>query len=227
MECGPIYWASHGTLTIKDGIFQDIVSNNSAAAIYQKNGIINIDGGTFIAKDGIKIGVEASNTTEVETNINAGTFQGTRSGIYFKTTNGGGNCTQFNINISGGTFLGNQKAIYRSLVGSTTIIQPTVAIKGGQFSKDNYFTPEYIPSTHKKVEKDNQYIVVPKVTGVSMKTSTKLAIGKEETLIPKVEPDGTIDEQIWTSSNEDIATVNQTGKVTALKEGTAEIKVNC
>lgn len=66
--------------------------------------------------------------------------------------------------------------------------------------------------------------VVP-VTGVTLnKTALILTADAEETLTATVEPaDATNQTVIWSSSNENIATVDATGKVTAVGVGTARI----
>ena len=56
------------------------------------------------------------------------------------------------------------------------------------------------------------------------KTSLDLTVGDSATLNAKVEPENaTYPTVIWTSSNPNVATVDSTGKVTALKPGTAKI----
>ncbi|MCL2461974.1 MAG: Ig-like domain-containing protein, partial [Defluviitaleaceae bacterium] len=63
------------------------------------------------------------------------------------------------------------------------------------------------------------------VTGVSLdKTSASVAVGKTTQLTATVEPSDAADKAVsWKSSNEDIATVSQTGLVTAEAEGEADI----
>ena len=62
------------------------------------------------------------------------------------------------------------------------------------------------------------------VTGVTLKESTTLTIGNSETLEATVEPKDATDKTItWKSSNEEVATVDANGTVTALKAGQATI----
>lgn len=63
------------------------------------------------------------------------------------------------------------------------------------------------------------------VTSVSLnKTTLKLKEGENETLIATVTPDNATDKTVtWTSSNPAIATVDENGKVAAIKEGEATI----
>lgn len=65
------------------------------------------------------------------------------------------------------------------------------------------------------------------VTGVSLnKTSLTLAEEASETLVATVLPSGATDKSVtWTSSNSTVASVDQAGKVTANKAGTATITV--
>ena len=63
------------------------------------------------------------------------------------------------------------------------------------------------------------------VTGVTLnKTATTIEVGKDETLTATVSPDDATDKTVtWSSSDESVATVDENGKVTAVKAGTATI----
>ena len=65
------------------------------------------------------------------------------------------------------------------------------------------------------------------VTGVALnKTELSLTIGDEETLTAAVLPTVAVNQEIaWSSSDDTIATVDETGKVTAIAAGTATITV--
>ena len=57
------------------------------------------------------------------------------------------------------------------------------------------------------------------------RTSLTLGKGQERTLTAYVNPDNAVDKTLqWTSSDESVATVDQTGKVTAVSTGTATIR---
>lgn len=130
-NAGPIYWPSHGTLNIVGGTFTG--GNTNVAALYQKNGTVNIKGdATFSARDGVKLGAEAEDTTEITLNIAGGNFKGARSGLYYKTTSAGKNCKMYSVNITGGTFRGDESAIYHS-VGDSNVILPEVSVQSGMF----------------------------------------------------------------------------------------------
>ncbi|MBP1532723.1 MAG: leucine-rich repeat protein, partial [Ruminococcus sp.] len=63
------------------------------------------------------------------------------------------------------------------------------------------------------------------VTGIELnKNETTIIRGSDETLTATVSPDNAIIKSVeWTSSNEEVATVDSTGKVTAIKAGTVTI----
>jgi hypothetical protein len=65
------------------------------------------------------------------------------------------------------------------------------------------------------------------VGGVSLSTTTlSLLVGESETLTATVTPETATNQNVsWTSSNDNVATVDATGKVTAAKAGTADITV--
>ncbi|MCR5561593.1 MAG: Ig-like domain-containing protein [Bacteroidales bacterium] len=65
------------------------------------------------------------------------------------------------------------------------------------------------------------------VTSISLNKNTTLLLneGEDFTFTASVNPDNAADKVLkWTSSNESVATVDQTGKVTAISEGAATIK---
>lgn len=69
----------------------------------------------------------------------------------------------------------------------------------------------------------NLSVVVP-VTGISLnKNETTIARGGTEQLTATVEPEGTGSTVAWSSDNEKVATVDETGLVTAVGKGTANI----
>lgn len=62
------------------------------------------------------------------------------------------------------------------------------------------------------------------VESVSVKAATSITVGGTETLVAKVTPDDAFDASVkWKSSDTAVATVDENGKVTAVKAGTADI----
>ena len=70
--------------------------------------------------------------------------------------------------------------------------------------------------------------IVQLATGITLnKSSASLYTGDSETLIATVSPSNAYDKTVsWSSSNTSVATVDQNGKVTAVKAGTATITVS-
>ena len=69
--------------------------------------------------------------------------------------------------------------------------------------------------------------VIYKVTGVSLnKTSTELTVGQSETLTATITPDNATNKNVtWSSDNQNVATADANGNVTAVGAGTAQITV--
>ena len=68
--------------------------------------------------------------------------------------------------------------------------------------------------------------VTAEATGISLnRTTLELTEGETETLTVRLEPANTTDPVTWSSSDPSIATVDASGKVTAVKAGVAEITV--
>lgn len=68
------------------------------------------------------------------------------------------------------------------------------------------------------------FTTVP-VTGVSLnKTATSIAVGADETLVATVAPAGATDKLVtWLSSDTTKVTVDSTGKISGIAEGTATV----
>ena len=166
----PIYWAGHGTLNVIGGTFTTTSKANSCG-VYIKNGTVSISGGTFDSRDGVKIGVEATDTTSVNVNISGGVFNGARSGIYAKSTAAGSNCTEYKINVSGGSFTGTQKgAEYLSFADMAAELVYT----GGTFN--SAVTESYIADGYELTDNgDGTYTVAAAVTYVAQIGDNKYA----------------------------------------------------
>ena len=100
---------------------------------------------------------------------------------------------------------------------TTTTSEPTTV------SKTEPTTVNAIPSTIPTTTKP----VVKKVSKVGLsKKSVTLIKGRNTTIKAKVSPTNAINKKLkWTTSNAKVATVNQSGKITAKGKGTATIKV--
>lgn len=66
--------------------------------------------------------------------------------------------------------------------------------------------------------------IAPTVESISLnQEAISMVVGDEETMTATVEPEGAADKVEWTSSDEDVVTVDENGKITAVGEGTATI----
>ena len=203
---GPIYWASHGNLIIKSGNFDAVAKGTEATALYQKNGMVDIKGGSFSGRDGIKLAAEDSNSTEISLNVSGGTYTGSRAGLYYKTSSAGENCESYDINITGGIFRGNEICIYKKL--GTNVVEPGVKISGGTFTTglEKYDVKEYLQSGYSQ---DNSGTVY-----------------REYSPSPQPIPDNVINDPADKTTTADINTSTGTdGKATALVDKTTGDKI--
>ncbi len=85
----------------------------------------------------------------------------------------------------------------------------------------------YVTSLNKLVDAEEQLLVLTTVSSVTLdKTSTSIKVGEITQLIATINPTtATNKDVVWTSSNEEIATVDSEGRVTALAKGVATITV--
>lgn len=90
------------------------------------------------------------------------------------------------------------------------------------FSDDDYETYD---TTYDFDSSKVTVTAAPKpATGISLNKSTlELTVGESETLVATVEPADTTDTVTWDTGRSDVATVDSTGKVTAVAPGTAVI----
>lgn len=95
-------------------------------------------------------------------------------------------------------------------------------IHEGTFSQD---VTDYINSDTTAIKKiDERYVVYPTAKGISLdRTSANMQIGDSLTLKATVEPTESLDTVTWSSSDNTVATVDTTGKVTAVGAGQAII----
>ena len=95
----PIAWWGHGKLTVNSGTYKGV---GNAASILIRNGDVTVNGGTFNAKDALKVDGSADECVSMKLTVTGGIFEGTRSGLYHS----GGKAKDVTIMVSGGTFKG-------------------------------------------------------------------------------------------------------------------------
>lgn len=158
----PVYWASHGQLTIYDGNFENTTTGTGAAALYVKNGTVVAHGGTYLAKDGVKADASASDTTSISLSIDGGTYHGTRSGIYCSGSNG----TAFDVSVSNGTFIGDSAE--SSLYTKNTNVN--LQISGGSYYEE-------IPAAYLS---ENSIVSYDETTGIYSIVNYVCSIGEKK-----------------------------------------------
>ena len=94
-----INWGGKGTLTVDGGSF---TAAGDFAALCQTNGTVVINNGIFKGKDALKADATAATTTAISMTVNGGTFEGTRSALYYTGDKG----DAFDVVIKGGSFKG-------------------------------------------------------------------------------------------------------------------------
>ena len=109
-----------------------------------------------------------------------------------------------------------------AVVGSTlTVTLKDVEVGGGSTLDYDMLTDEQISVIPATIT----VTAAPKpATGIKLnKSALELTVGESETLVATVEPADTTDTVTWDTGRSDIATVDSTGKVTAVAPGTAVI----
>lgn len=114
--------------------------------------------------------------------------------------------------------------VYCYGTGSATCEQkPTLTLNGGVYEAN---ITEYIAEGTKVVETEQGYQVVPMTTGIQLnRTSLDMKVDETQALVASLLPSGAIEDILWKSSDEMVATVDQKGNVKAVSEGTAIITV--
>lgn len=119
-----------------------------------------------------------------------------------------------------------KKVIWNSSDENVAVVDQTGRITG--FSEGNgKITATTLDGSKTAVCDVKVYPSTVFVDSVTLNKSTLiLDVGSTEVLIPTINPSNATNKAIsWSSSNEKVATVDETGKVTAAGEGTATIKV--
>lgn len=132
----------------------------------------------------------------------------------------------FNVNIDGTSYSGTENGgatIYYALIFEKTDLPlgiHSVVITFSNATGDAIFDALDIDNTGYLVDQS-----ATNASGISLnKTQDSLKVGDTDTLIATVSPDSATNKNVtWASSDSSIASVDSTGKVTAIKAGTATI----
>ena len=123
---------------------------------------------------------------------------------------------------AGKTYTCKFKVLDGATLGNTKFEITTYTIVG--YEEDGYTEIDYTPAGVVE-EAFLSITAAPKpATGISLNKSTlELTVGANETLVATVTPADTTDTVTWDTDRSDVATVDSTGKVTAVAPGTAVI----
>ena len=232
------------TININGGVInQNDPSDPHCAAIYHpQKGTINISGGRITGSVGIQLCSGGLTTV----NINGGIVTGTGEDLSLQKPEADGcigdgaaiSALDRNypggapyVTINGGTFISkkSESILAYSISGDNGEYVKTpwanakehVSIAGGTFNS-NVIT--YVAEGYKTYQVDKNYKVVPETTGIELSDENiNIAKGNAVTLTATLKPEGAIDEIIWSSADNTVATVDATGKVTAVAPGKATI----
>lgn len=110
-----------------------------------------------------------------------------------------------------------------SIEGGELVSYGTVKIISGTYNVP--ISEKYLPEGYVAVEEDGVYTVGNKATAISVSNSLDMTIGDESSLGVVITPSNTVEKVIYSIDNEEVATVNSVGMVTAKAEGTATITI--
>lgn len=142
--------------------------------------------------------------------------RGTKYGLYYVTRT-----SRFASTLTEGAFMSNENEFY-DLIDDK--IQQQIADQMAT-AIGNFFKSRYAGSYPTGTESVGAGVQVKPTKLTLDKATLAMTLGQEaQQLTPKFEPADTTDQTVtWTSSDETVAKVDQDGKVTALKVGTATI----
>lgn len=231
------------TVNVEDG-----ASITGCEAIGMKRGVLNINGGEFVATGEAKDPVDANNNGSedsgaaisvssnynyaggIEVNIADGTFKSkNQAAVYVGHSAKDGVNKTFEtgvtLNISGGSFSGNKTygaVLIADRINGDADSYTKKVISGGVFDSN---VQEYAADGYKAIQvTDDKYVVTDKIA--LDKTSTRIRRGYTDTLKAIVEANGktydVADPIAWASDKKSVATVKD-GVVTGVDYGTATI----
>lgn len=234
---------NRGTAIITGGIFDD-VNKRTYAIVSTGDILISPENGKEVIVNGAHGGLGIDSGTAI---VNGGEYSSTDYyGLYVSNDGIGLDPMTAVVTVNGGTYNGKN---YSVLIGSdkNDPVNSTIEINGGEFKKPlnaqqctregaivikggtHLSDPsDYVANGYKSYKlSDTEYKVAPVATTVTLDKNELTLNLKDKTtatLIATVDPSNTLDTVTWSTSDATVATVDQTGKVTAVKEGAATIK---
>ena len=187
------------------GAALSLLSDGNAGSSYPGDINVIISGGTLSSQNGyavVEAAVGKADSKFEALEIQGGTFIGAKDNNVISLTN----ATNDNITITGGTFSSDLSTLKEAGV---TVPEMT------QDANGNY-TAVTVPATDLSIDTSNlsEYIVGEEL---------RLEVGQTLQLKVILTPADSNDVVVWTSSDESVATVSQSGLVRALKTGTVTI----
>ena len=201
-----VIWSSSNTDVVsvdKDGNVTAIKAGTATITVTTKDGKYKAEAEVTVSADVVNVKSVSLDKTSLDLKVNeTGTLKATVKPS--DATNKGVTWSSSNSNVAS---VDNNGKVTAKAAGTATI---TVTTKDGNYKATCKVTVTSI-----------------KVTGVALnKTSLELNVGSGETLTATVKPsDATNKGVTWSSSDSDVVSVDNNGKVTAKKAGTATITV--
>lgn len=224
------------TININGGKISNRAPGKDGAAIYHpQTGKLNITDGVIIGDVGVQL---CAGTASITGGVITGTAPNSIAskegdgiipdGAAISVVNRTGYNSVPTLNINGGIFTSQQsKAIMaytweNNTQGVWENANEKIKISGGTYS-DESATPLLVLG-NKLYAVGEQYKVAPMATNIQLSPSAQsLEVGNNVTLQTTVTPTNTLDTIEFSSSNKEIATVDNDGKVTAIAPGVATI----
>lgn len=234
-ENGNIKTLKEGTVTItvrtEDGRYSESCTITVSTEVVAVEGV-SISGGDEVSV-GSSIKLTATVTPENATNKNV-TWSSSNTRIAKVDQNG--NVTGVKagkVTITVTTVEGGHKATHSVTVkasgnggGNTTSTPSSSGSQQPQQNPSNPGSSNPEPSNPGPSNPQPQQPTTVGVTGVSISGPSQVKVGNRITLSAKVEPSNATNKSVrWSSSNDSVATVDQSGNVTGVNDGTVQITV--